>query len=348
MSGTVLPIRYTARVMIEADTPITVGTGRTGLDTDEQVALDANMLPVIPGTGLCGVLRSMAKGLVSNIEDMFGFQGKNSSEGCGSRLIISDAVMVGEGGLPQDGLSRIDWRSGFYSRFKALPIRDHCRISHTGVADAEGKGKFDEQVVFRGTRFIFEMVLQGDEQHRNDWNSLLSLLSSPLFRVGGGTRKGFGKLSTVKIEEKVFDLTQKIGLKEYLEQSSSLRDPVMSPDTVRFQESIARAKEGGYVEYDLHLVPEDFYCFGSGFGDSEVDDAFKTEEIIRWSSSGIPSFSEEMILVPATSVKGALSHRIAFHHNQINGVYSDSFSLEVEKYDDNYAVKTLFWICQRR
>ncbi|RMH63953.1 MAG: CRISPR-associated protein, partial [Calditrichaeota bacterium] len=52
-----LNMRYCARVLVEAVTPLKIGTGETVLNIDELVATDANGLPVIPGTALAGVLR---------------------------------------------------------------------------------------------------------------------------------------------------------------------------------------------------------------------------------------------------------------------------------------------------
>ena len=51
------PIRYIARFLVEADTPLAVGSGDKDLLTDAPVALDCNGLPMIPGASLCGVLR---------------------------------------------------------------------------------------------------------------------------------------------------------------------------------------------------------------------------------------------------------------------------------------------------
>ena len=49
--------KYIARLIIEAATPLLVGSGEKGLTVDKLVAKDANNLPYIPATGLAGVLR---------------------------------------------------------------------------------------------------------------------------------------------------------------------------------------------------------------------------------------------------------------------------------------------------
>lgn len=52
-----MKFRYVARIVIEADTPICVGSGEKTIDTDSEVTLDVNGLPYIPGTTIAGVLR---------------------------------------------------------------------------------------------------------------------------------------------------------------------------------------------------------------------------------------------------------------------------------------------------
>jgi CRISPR/Cas system CSM-associated protein Csm3 (group 7 of RAMP superfamily) len=93
------------------------------------------------------------------------------------------------------------------------------------------------------------------------------------------------------------------------------------------------------VEYKLSLQPEDFFLFGSGFGDHEVDMTPVKARKVEW-SNGCGKLSDKMVLIPATSVKGALSHRVAFHWNKLNGYYAGNPEAKVGK--DNFAVKTLF------
>lgn len=86
--------RYIAKFTIEAETPVSVGSGEKGLLIDRLVAKDANGLPYIPGTSLTGVLRHSLYN-EKFINDIFGFEGK---KGMGSRLIISSAYLVGDDG----------------------------------------------------------------------------------------------------------------------------------------------------------------------------------------------------------------------------------------------------------
>jgi CRISPR/Cas system CSM-associated protein Csm3 (group 7 of RAMP superfamily) len=78
--------------------------------------------------------------------------------------------------------------------------------------------------------------------------------------------------------------------------------------------------------------------FGSGFGDHEVDMTPVKARKVVW-EDGVGRLSDKMVLIPATSVKGALSHRVAFHWNKLNKYYAGNPEAKVGK--DNFAVKTL-------
>jgi len=306
--------RYLARIIIEAVTPLTVGTGEGNTMTDRLVATDINGLPYIPGTALAGVLRNSltTEDNKDEINKLFGFQ--NGDDGLGSLLILSAAHMVGPDGKVIDGIQSIAFDTEFYKSFINLPIRQHVRISHKGAA-VDG-GKFDEQVVYKGTRFCFELELIGTAEDNVLWEELLEQFSNPALRIGSGTRKGFGAIRVVEYYSKVIDLTKE--LQVYLEKSSDLSDdkfwiikPV-KPETGRSE----------WIKYEIKLTPDDFFLFGSGFGTEDADMSYVTEVIIEW-KEGSGKFSKEKILIPASSVKGALAHRVAFHYNKTNDVFID-------------------------
>ena len=324
-----LNLRYTARFLVEAATPLKVGTGEPGVNVDELICTDANGLPMIPGTALAGVLRhSLDKTLG---DTLFGFQEKK--KGMGSRVILSEARMVGKDGNVKDGLIPIDFTSSFYSKFKNLPIRDHVRITHRGVADSQNSGKFDDQIVFKGCRFVFDLELKGVPDDGENWKLLLNKLQSPEFRIGGGTRKGFGELKVLALEEETYVLEN--NWNDYAERSSSLSLHGLS--TTANQHSATNI-----TAYRLELLPDDFFGFTAGYGDTEVDSVVKKEIIITWENE-TPEFAEEKILIPATSVKGAISHRVAFYYNQLVKNFADGeANLEALTGENNPAVQILF------
>ena len=63
--------------------------------------------------------------------------------------------------------------------------------------------------------------------------------------------------------------------------------------------------------------------FGSGFGDKEADQTPVLESVIDY-NNGRKYLSNQKILIPASSVKGVLSHRMAFHYNNVaDATWSD-------------------------
>ncbi len=332
--------RYCATILIETVSPLKIGTGETGLTVDELIVLDASGLPMIPGTSICGVLRH---GLLDaerfspdKLDDLFGFQ--KNSEGKGSRLIISEARMVGAEGEVMDGLYLIDLKQDFYKRISILPDRDHCRINHQGVADRENRGKFDSQVMCKGARFVFSLELIGTSEDASCWREIINLLSSPLFRLGGGTRKGFGEIAIKETSEKIYDLANSNDLAQYIARSSRLS----LPKDCGQNHGATDSQDETIITYTLNLQPDDFFLFSSGHGDEEVDSIAKREPVIIW-KKGKPQFSEERVLIPATSVKGAISHRTAFHYNRLKEIYAEDLDdLSQVTAENNEAVRLLF------
>ena len=307
--------RYIAKITIETVTPLSIGSGEKGLLIDRIVAKDANGLPYIPGTSLSGVLlHSFAlKEEYDLVKSIFGSSGEN---GEGSRLKMSAAHLVGEDGITViEGLKNIDFSKGFYQYFNLLPERDHVRINHKGTADSENHGKYDEQLVHKGTRFVFEMELIGTSNDIENWNKLINLLASPLFRIGAGTRKGFGELKIIqdKSYAKIFNLSLKNDLLYYLNKSSSLNFDCRKWSIIPIK---YLDKNDSWINYSLKLEAKDFFMFGAGFGDDDADNKSKTEKYFDWSSGKPNLISHEYLLIPATSIKGAIAHRVAYLFNK--------------------------------
>lgn len=342
--------RYLARITVEAETPVAVGSGEKGLNTDRLVAKDANGLPYIPGTGLTGVLRHSFED-ENWANDIFGVGNEN---GTGSRLIVSSAFLLGDDGITvMDGLRNVNIHEGFYSYFIRLPERDHVRINDKGTADAEGHGKFDEELVHRGTRFVFELELIAGEGEKKNWDSLIQAIASPAYRIGAGTRKGFGKLKIIpELSRSIFwNLKKEKDLISYLQKSGSLNDDISNWQPLELNSSPGLK---GWKSYCLKLEPKDFFAFSAGFGDDEADSKPKKERYFDWSSGKPKLTDKDYTLIPATSVKGALAHRVAFQYNLIKGNIRRDFGnnrlntkLDWEVISNNirkkFAIKNLNW-----
>jgi len=310
--------RLIARVVIETTTPIAIGTGTKDILTDSLVATDTNGLPYIPGTAVAGILRH-AVGDFNEKSSLFGFQEGN--DGHGACLMFTDALMIGKEGKPLDGLcDGIDWEDDFYRHFKELPIRQHVRIDDKGVAAKTGK--FDNQVAYKGLRFVFEMeaLTSGEKEKEELFDDLLRQLNNPVTRIGSGTRNGYGAFEVVDCRMATLNLEDKDDLKRYLTKSSSLAEECPWLKSIDKEQTAADE----WTTYTLSLQPDDFFLFGSGAGDDDADMTPVKELVVTYDAAGKPKFSEkEKSFIPATSVKGALAHRTAYHWNRLNKYFAD-------------------------
>lgn len=310
--------RYQAFFVIEAESAFAIGSGERGFTVDRLIARDALGLPYLPGTSLVGVLRHelSTRDSEDRIKNLFGYQ--EGQSGQGSRIIVSSGHLIGENGHEViEGLVPLDLNNGYYSYFQRLPERDHVRMTDKGAADTKNHGKFDEEVVHKGTRFAFRLELMGNDEDAEIWDQMLSLIHHPMFRVGAGTRRGFGKFRVISCDTQILDLRASEDLQTYLQTDNSLN--ISRTGWKRFQASDHGFSD--WVHYQLELTPDNFFLFAAGYGDEEVDNKPKTESFFSW-ESGTPKLVKKnsYFLLPATSVKGALSHRVAYHFNLLSGI----------------------------
>ena len=285
--------RLLSRITLEALSPLVIGSGNKNIKTDTVVAKDVNELPYIPATTLAGLIRHSLP--EEEQRRWMGYQTKEESYG--SQLILSEAKILSEDGKPIDGLSNKE--DAVKQLCYQLPIRQHVRINHQGVA--EKNGKFDEEIVPKGMRFCFEMELMSEEDDNEIMDKILSTIQSNGFRIGSGSRSGFGQISIVSILHKKLDLSTPEDLKLYLSKSSSLENiwkgfepytPAVNTNT-------------DYISYELTLQPTDFMFFGAGFGNECSDMTFVREPVIQWDNDDRASIieKEKVVLIPGSSVK---------------------------------------------
>lgn len=351
---------YIARIIIEADTPLFVGSGEVGLLSEMQVQRDHLGLPMILGTTLTGVLRNefqeeSKKGhfvekdkkreyIPSNFEKLFGYHEENFGQG--SRIRVSSAYLMFNQneciqGLGQDKLEQVQ------ELFTTLPTRPHVRINAKGVTDKENRGLFFNEVVYKGCRFKFEIELQGSIDDQDAWNKLMNTIKSPGFRLGMGTRKGYGALKIVDEQHAVYligpeapPVDLNVGLKKELDLQKEYK-----------QNASEDSAENKNITYKIELTPEDFFHFGNDVSDHQVNAVPATEAIIQYNENGI-ELLQNFTIIPASSIKGALAHRTAFHYNKRKGhfIVQDNegykCNTDINKIigSQNEAVKFLFGI----
>ena len=317
--------RQFCRFVIEAKTPLAVGSGLQDILTDALVAVDVNGLPYIPATSIAGVIRHNLD--ASEADALMGYQENDKGEG--SKIIFTEARIINSQGKVVDGLKDDVFNDAVLKYYEDLPIRQHVRINAKGATDRGGK--FDNQVVYAGTRFCFEIEMLMTEDDDNKCNEILGIMQGDTFRLGGGTRNGLGKIEVVELYKKELDMKSKEDMELYLSKPSELAESAQWPGWE--SDTMPEAEMKSLTKYKLTLTPADFVMFGSGFGDDTADMIAVKENKVEW-QEGKGKVVTNMTLIPASSVKGALRHRVAYHYNRL------ACTRQVE--NDNLAVRELF------
>lgn len=311
------PNRYIARITVEALTPLIIGGDDLLYDQDNPIDKDFNNLPYIPGTAIAGFLRSKF-----HKDDFFGDdKHKNSDKPKGSNIIVSDAYLLNyqqkvyQTPVPISVIKKDE----LLKHYIHLPLRQHTKINHLGATDTDKGSKFDQEFVYKGSRFKFEINLETKDDANTFWEQLLKKLLENSMYLGSGKYNNFGELKVVEINAKSFDFIKLKELDDYLNISTNLnydkgliKLELQEPDK---QEQIKIKLDGS----------NSFFHFGSGLADDEVDDTNYKEKVIEGWKNNKPAPVDNFV-IPGTSIKGALAHRTAFHYNSLNQNTIESLS----------------------
>lgn len=347
MNNTLFTHRQQARIIIEALTPLKIGSGRKDIISDSLVATDSYGLPYIPGTSIAGLFRSFflasqkaeddteTEPGQSLVEQLFGWQ--EADKGEGSLITFSDGRILNSKGEVMDGFCPDAFSDPLLTDYQSLPVRQHVRISAAGTA--EDKGKYDEQVLYTGTRFCFQVELRTQSADTSQLHDIISLAGLQSFRMGAGSRKGFGMVQVIAAGIRDFDLTDTTGdLVTYLKSTSKLDNNWEGWQQLDIT-PIQQPKE--WLSYQLTLRAKDFFMFGSGMADDEGNaDMAPVMERVVTGPDHERRLSEPCILIPGASIKGAIAHRVAYHYNRLNGWFAGNPLATTG--DSNEAVRQLF------
>ncbi|ABK82137.1 hypothetical protein Q4Y15_001586 [Campylobacter fetus] len=302
--------RHVAHVTLEALTPLKVGSQSVDFLQDSPVQKDWNNLPMILGSSIAGVLRvKFQDKFKDKTDDIFGKEN-------GSKIIISNALLLDKTAKVCETL--LLEKDDFLSLFENLPLREHTAINEKGLAI--DRSKFNEEVVFKGSKFKFSIELVEDD--KESFNDILSLLIDDDFRLGGGSSKGFGEFEIKRIRYGYLDVSEySSSLNFELKNVYSNKTQDLELKNVYQKQSQTGQK---LTKYELNITPDNFFMFGSGFGDSDADMTPVFEQTISYDTSSI---SNPKVLIPASSIKGALLHRTLYHICKLEGITVDK-SLE--------------------
>lgn len=337
---------HIARVVLENATGLSLATGHPDHGFDSVLVRDANGLPTLPGTALAGVLRQAFARLNRDeaAEDLFGWQRGN--KGKPSHVHVGWGCLLDQAGQAVFGLKLSpDDREALGKDELLGPLletdhrRQRVRLNHRGVA--ADTGKFDRAVLPAGHRFAVEICVESEQAEDPHWKELLGLLASGQIRLGGSTRAGMGRMQLIECYQRCFDLHD-------AEDAKAFREMGPSPDdTTGLKE--ARPEDvvpAELITGKLKLRCDDFFRFGGEAGepggpDEERDEKSgkpkkpadllpKFEPVIDW-STGKAEKARGLLLIPGSSVKGALAHRFAFHYNALTGVFADKLDADEVK-----------------
>jgi CRISPR/Cas system CSM-associated protein Csm3 (group 7 of RAMP superfamily) len=132
------------------------------------------------------------------------------------------------------------------------------------------------------------------------------------------------------------NLAHEADLAAYLSKSSSLNVSQNSEFNWNDKEKKKNVSITGWTSYALSLKPDNFFIFGSGLSNEKADMTSVKERIVSYKGK---SLTINQVLIPGSSVKGALAHRVAFYYNMITN------GNKVGK--ENEAVRTLFG-CEKK
>lgn len=311
---------YYAEITVEALSPLVLASGKSGNFFDVELVRDANGLPAIPGTTIAGILRHAVQELngkngINVANELFGFQ--NGDEGRRSSVEVSWAYVhdsenkYHKSFYPREKIEKDLILNELYMTDNPAFKRDHVRLSEKGTTFETGK--FDRYFVPTGSRFTFSIGLWSNNENEN-WDKLLNILASPLFRIGAAGRTGYGKIDVIgiKIPDKnknYFDLSndddieafRKCNFSTSLDKESKL-DNSIGKEELELSFPLGFRIGGGsksFLENNKH--PADSLPY--------------SEKVIKWNEeNGKGMFDERWVItIPGASVKGALRHRAAYH-----------------------------------
>ncbi len=341
------------RVTIQAKSPVSLGSGKI-VENDRRrqekpamnlsgeaanaanepaqasaIARDANGLPTFPGSSIQGVLLSLwlKKNGLESAKEMFGFEDKDGM-GQAGKIVCSWAVVhdsndvavtepIGDAAIKNDKvLSRLASSNPRW--------RDHAAMNSRHSVD--NRRKFARTAAPRGTRFSLELTAWGDDEMEKALIEVARLFRHPRFRLGGASRRGYGRVDVIQASYACPDLNK----------PKELRELRRAPPSTGLQVNLLNAPEFAAPEMDattatISLRFLDAVRIGStvlpdndtsteGVDSSDQDDQSNILLALQESDFNPETNKSEVHFpLPGSSFKGPLVHRMVYYANQAAG-----------------------------
>jgi CRISPR/Cas system CMR subunit Cmr4 (Cas7 group RAMP superfamily) len=321
MSGRSL---YLARFVLEAKSPLSMGSGDPG-SFDVDLVRDANDLPMVAGASLEGALKALYRREFENTGVWLG-----DSDNV-SRIGFSNGHIVDETGTSVTGI-QFGRVSAFLKNYRSTaPLkRDHVKLDGSGVTDE--RQKFHRVAVPRGSRFAFEVTMWGDETDadRQAFENLLSLLSHPLLRLGGASHRGYGKIAVHAGGWKCWGDASK-----HADEIAETRNAPFT-DLAGLTQNLAELRPPKQLDRcSISLTSDQYWRLGQDGARTQPAESAQNaltpmrEIWVRWKKGRAiwkepsPELAKDYVL-PGSSVKGALYHRTLYHWNCQQGLFAET------------------------
>lgn len=314
------------RYVIETTSPMAISSGRRETGFDTQLARDANELPYIPAAAITGVWRHLTRDLLGEQTEnqWFGSLEQDSVNAGLSKLHIQHGLLLDSQGKAVLGLlpdEKIQQDSLLKRLRDVRPhYRDHVRINDRGVATEQGK--YDKILLPKGVRFCIDVRWQGDASYADQWLTLQTLLTHPLFALGSSTRNGLGRFKVVASHSEKHELASnpKVG-KQLTAFARRCNMPVKS--------QLNQQEVQPFSTLDLAAL--DTWRCGKGSRPlgkvSEHTDTFTySEPYISWKDQQATWHEQPQVILCGSSIKGMLAHRLAYHYRRVNGQFAEDMA----------------------
>lgn len=342
-------VYHYALIEFEATTPHAIQSGIGDVTHDVLLFRDANGLPVIPATSLAGVLRSvyqryfgeqLTKSLFGDLDTNLSFIQVNNALVHNSQNKVQEGILSASA-LQDELLQKL---------LEEKPIvRQRVKLNARGVT--EETGKFDVTLVPAGVRYTAIIGYWSDSKNADEFNQLLELLSFPEFRLGHGTRAGNGQFKVNQIHYAIWDLKNpedKIAYQNRTRQRSDKKGLTLWNPT----ELLVKPKED-ITMIELPLIAEAGWRIGGGDKAlSAVDENGKVPDLVPQSEYHViwqddkakyNLNSKQGVVIPASAIKGALAHRVAYHYRRLCDQFVNMHSEDPQLENENpKAIRELF------
>ena len=180
-------------VEIILDSPLSLGNGVNN-NTDQDILVDKEGKPFIPGTSLAGVFTDYIK--KCHIDDEETFQPKRNDQNLQSPVFFSDSVLKSE--------FKKDTRDG-------IKLKDEQKLTEDGA-------KYDFEIVDIGTKFVFRIEIthrkNEDIKYREYVEECLKAMDEGSILLGAKTTRGLGRVKITLLKHRSFT---KENAREYIQ-----------------------------------------------------------------------------------------------------------------------------------